>query len=567
MKTKNYTLIFTIILLLGGIDEIHAQNCPRSAQQADFVTPRAKIRHLPSGDLWWDRSDGRFMIDDPRLSDNPVSAVFAGGFWAGGSDDGGNLKFAGSTYGPGTDWFPGPLDDTGQITEEDCSNYDKIWQVTKEELDLFLDDLGDNGIIDDPIPVNILQWPGRNNPHSLSENGFDLPADRGLAPFFDEDQNGTYDPTKGDYPFIKNAELAQWWIINDGGNIHGESNGQPVNIDVSVLAYSFDTDPEGNTNIFYECEITNRAVESINEFHFGLWIDVDLGCYTDDYVGCSPAHNLAYSYNQDEVDGDDNCNCPSGVSSFCNGIPLFGVKVLEGLIDENNNSIGMSNMIYYNNNGIGGPWSQGTTDPTIAIEYYNMLTGSWRDGAPLTFGADGYDLSSTDITNFAFPDPPNDPNGWSQCTANLSQSDRRIVIGSGGVRMLPGQKNKFAFAAIVTGPVDHPCPDITPLIDAADDAQTTYDGMPSSIQKPKYHTSLVLTPNPANEFVNIKLGNDELISKLLLTNANGKVLLNISQINQQQYQLLKNDLASGIYFIEVVSNKGSKGIEKIIFLD
>ncbi|MBK9593571.1 MAG: hypothetical protein IPO32_19420 [Crocinitomicaceae bacterium] len=58
-----------------------------------------------------------------------------------------------------------------------------------------------------------------------------------------------------------------------------------------------------------------------------------------------------------------------------NGIPYpgLGIGFGDGIID--NERMGMSKFLYYNNGGGGAQ-----TDPQSAQEYYNYLTGYWKDG-------------------------------------------------------------------------------------------------------------------------------------------------------------------------------------------
>ena len=69
--------------------------------------------------------------------------------------------------------------------------------------------------------------------------GFDLPfTNQGLAGFFDADENGEYNPLKGDYPSIeirgcaldKYPDEMIFWIYNDqaGAEPHGNTNGRAI---------------------------------------------------------------------------------------------------------------------------------------------------------------------------------------------------------------------------------------------------------------------------------------------------------------------------------------------------
>ena len=558
---KTFKTLFILSLFIGPLNGI-AQLCDQSSEYLDLTTSRTSVRHTTSGSLWWSGGDGQFIVDDSNLSSSPVPAMFVGGLWVGSLDDAGNLKIATSLYGMNsgrTDWWSGPLADGGQPSSENCSNFDKVWEITKTDIQAFREDFEDNGILDDDIPSSIRSWPGRDNPMSLEANGFNLPIGRKLAPFVDQNNDGVYNPQDGDYPFTKDAVSANWWIINDNGNIHRESNGDPLKIEVSFLAYHFPTATGESTRVYYDLELTNRANEPQNELYAGLWMDPDMGCHMDDYVGCLPDENLAFLYNGDQIDGDDNNAC-SGLPTFDIDIPFVGVKILEGLTDDNND-LGMSSFMYFPSAYLSHPGANGLTNPQ---EFYNFLKGIWKDGTPLTFGGDGYDPGGTP-TKFAYPDPPNLDGGWSMCQESTTPQDFRMMMNSGPVRMEPEQVKKFSFVTIVTGAVDHPCPDLSTLITAGAVAQQIYDSGPTSVKNQIEKTAVYVSPNPASDFININVSETENIDYLKLITADGKIVFEKGNIQSNGLRLDRANYPSGIYFLQVISEEGKIGEEKIIF--
>src|SRR5690606_30980396 len=115
-----------------------------------------------------------------------VSSSFAGSIWLGGLDAGGQLKIAAMTYRQsGFDFWPGPLDTVNASSDAaTCQKYDQIYQVSRNEVDLF--------VAGGPVTSNISNWPG-NGDVSLKHG-------RRLAPFVDVNLDGIYDPAGGDYP-------------------------------------------------------------------------------------------------------------------------------------------------------------------------------------------------------------------------------------------------------------------------------------------------------------------------------------------------------------------------------
>ena len=104
-----------------------------------------------------------------------------------------------------------------------------------------------------------------------------------------------------------------FWVYNDAGNIHSESRGDPIQMEVQVQAFSYATNDEINDMTFQRYKLINRAVESIDSMFFAMWVDADLGCFTDDYVGSDVSRSLGYMYNEDALDGQTGCACPQGV--------------------------------------------------------------------------------------------------------------------------------------------------------------------------------------------------------------------------------------------------------------
>ena len=71
----------------------------------------------------------------------------------------------------------------------------------------------------------------------------------GLAPFFDQNGNGVYEPMLGDVPNINNADQGIWWVFNDAGNIHTQSNGATIGAEIQVLAYAYVSSNESINNV------------------------------------------------------------------------------------------------------------------------------------------------------------------------------------------------------------------------------------------------------------------------------------------------------------------------------
>lgn len=464
--------------------------CANSESQIDMEINNVRARLLGGGDCWWDFRDGRYIVPkvDVSTGQQEVSAIFAGSVWLGGVDPAGNLKLAAQTYRSDgqNDFWPGPLTEIGITSEDTCKRWDRHFRVTGDEIRKHLANLAAGDLNPDNIPRGVRGWPAQRNPYFADVWGFDLPdTKQGLAGFFDADGDNEYDPLAGDYPSIeirgcpldRYPDEMLFWIYNDqgGGAPHQRTNGSAIQMEVQVQAFSYLTNDELNDMTFQRYKLINRATELIDSTFFAMWVDPDLGCSVDDYIGCDSSKSLMYVYNQDPTDGQPNCECVvfgRPTPTYCEKVPILGVDYFRGPLDENGDEIGMSSFVYYNNGSIGSPAPE-TTDPDLPIEYYRYLTGYWRDGAPFTYGGNGY--GGTEPTRYALSDPPNDQAGWSMCTADLPFGDRRTLQASGPFRLLPGAVNELIIGIPWVPDIDYPCPDLEQLFRADNLAQGLFD--------------------------------------------------------------------------------------------
>jgi len=320
-----------------------------------------------------------------------------------------------------------------------------------------------------------------------------------------------YDPLSGDFPIIEiegcedyynpDEDLRDapqfpdqmiFWIYNDNGNSHLNSGSViPLQMEVQVQAFAYATNDALNNMTFQRYKLINRGKEILNNTYFGMWIDGDLGCYTDDYIGCDTSRSFAYYYNADAVDGTSGTVCDGGVPTYGTEVPLMGIDYFRGPKEfitvydstemdsiEITRELGMSAFVYFNNAGVGSPPPQ-TTDPSrgLAAEYYNYLQGIWKDGTPYTVGGDGYQTSGP-VTKYVFPSVPSDESAeaWSMCSETLGEGDRRTIQSSGPFNLRPGAVNELIIGVPwVADEQTYPCPVMTRLFEADDLAQNLFD--------------------------------------------------------------------------------------------
>ena len=305
---------------------------PSSAfEWLDINNVRTRIN--AGGDMWWDLPSGtgsKYFIP----ANGSATSLYAGSLWIAGVDVNNQLKCAALRFRQiGNDYYTGPLtvDGKASITPETCAKWDKIYKITRAEVDEFLAAFDPNtGRLDEgyQMPTIIKNWPAtraEDDPEGIAKY---------LAPFYDADGDGEYNPEIGDYPYyditnelchtkistmeeelegtmhgsiladqVLKGDQTLWWIFNDKGAAHTESGGQAIGIEVRAQAFAFATNDEINNMTFCSYEIINRSTYTLTGTYFSPWTDVDLGFAKDDYVGCDVGRGLGYGYNGAYIDG------------------------------------------------------------------------------------------------------------------------------------------------------------------------------------------------------------------------------------------------------------------------
>ena len=432
---------------------------PSSAfEWLDINNVRTRIN--AGGDMWWDLPSGtgsKYYIP----ANGAATSLFAGSLWIAGVDINNQLKCAALRFRQvGNDYWTGPLtiDGTASIDNATCAKWDKIFKITRAEVDDFLANLDENGkpVQGYEIPSIISKWPAHPDETEVGISHY-------LAPFYDADGDGEYDPNQGDYPYydidnelchtktptmdeeyegsvhgsiladqVLKGDQTLWWIFNDKGNSHTESSGDAIGIEVRAQAFAFATNDEINNMTFYSYEIINRSTYVLTGTYFSPWTDVDLGYGWDDYVGCDVQRGLGYGYNGKSVDGSgepeaygsqppaigidffqgpymdpDGIDNPKYSYSYVShydpatGDSIFVISDSTIMCDESINGVNFGNGIV-DDERFGmrrfvyhDNSSAYNGDPKNAPEYYNYLRGIWRDGTRMRYGGNAY--SGSDV--------------------------------------------------------------------------------------------------------------------------------------------------------------------------
>lgn len=466
-----------IVQKSSNASTVLANNCTPGTNLEVLNVNNVRTTMRGSGDFWWDGQFARYEIP----TGSGKHSVYAGSIWIGGLTDNNNLKVAAMTYRQtGVDFWPGPLDGDQEIfndvtnqfepnpnyglTSIDvCSDYNTHFKVSLAEVSEFYSNCI-NGNFQEV--QSIMEWPG---------NGVNGELSTMLAPYVDLNNNGRYEPELCEYPAydltssgdclgkdILFGDETIFWVYNDRGNIHTESGSEAIGLELQTQAFAFATNDEINDMTFYNFKILNRSVESLNETFFGTWVDSDVGYHFDDYVGCDVGRGLGYTYNGDAED--------EGASGYGLNPPALGLDFFRGpladandgvdndkdgcvdctiVTDEDGNvtqvdddlvpeQIIMSKFVFYNNN-----FDAVSGNPQVTSDFYNYLSGRWRNGNPITYGGTGQDPSNPPC-DYMFPDDtdPDFPgNPWTEESAGNTPHDRRFLISAGPFTLEPGAVN------------------------------------------------------------------------------------------------------------------------------
>ncbi len=431
-----------------------AGDCVTPTAQFDLDINNVRARLLTGGDTWWNLSEARYEVPKGDGTGASLNAIFAGAIWITGKDAGGNLKCAAQRYRQGgDDFWPGPLSN-GVIDKATCNKYDRFFNVYSSAIDSARDAFAQKGTATTlaDIPRSVLAWPGKGNPYlqtdpTLVGETFDIQDN--LAPFNDFDGDGIYDPTKGDHPSIpcrgkvsdSYADQMVFWVFNDMGNLHTETNGQSIGIQVNALAFAYQTTDEINSMTFYKYEVTNKSANNLSQTYISQWADPDLGCFSNDRVGCDVGRSLGIVYN----DGSDpDCN---GVGGYGAQLPLIGIDFFEGPLGDDSlrTELGLTSFVYFTNGG-----NAPVADPSSAAQYRNYMTGFWNDGTPFTDAGTGYNNGNP--TNYIFSGEPCVTGSWSDYSSGQPAGDRRFVQTSGPFTLRTGEPQYITVGVVFVRP-------------------------------------------------------------------------------------------------------------------
>lgn len=336
-----------------------------------------------------------------------------------------------------------------QYYETENEIWDRVWNITRAEIEYHIINLNDPGYI---IPEVIENWPA----HGDVSKG----QAANLAPFIDVDDNDIYEPELGDYPDILGDQAI--YSIYNGERFNEDMN--PMGIETHVMTYAFDCDDILDNVIFLYTKHYNRSELNYNDAFLGFYADTDIGDYTDDFIITDVDRASVIAINGDAFDNDYGAILPGQSITILRGVKQdtdnldndFGIQDMQtingigygdGIVD--NEYRGLDFSVDVSNTGVA------MGDPDNEIEFYNTMTGKWRYGNPIKYGGNGYDTDTSSI-NSRYKNSVNDTYQYgtygilpNENTAWATIPSDKRMIGSSGPFTFEAGSSKDMYLAFV----------------------------------------------------------------------------------------------------------------------
>lgn len=457
--------------------------------------------------------------------------LYANSLGFGGKDQDSSLYFVGERFpflgDIGCSFYPGPIDNR-EIREK--RNW--MFKVKRAEIGYHLNNYTQPNY---KMPDGIKNWPAHGDV-SLGEAAC-------LAPFVDVDNDGNYDPEKGDYPYIRGDE-AIYIIYNDYGR-HTIKDGKPMNVEVHLMLYAYETGNEELKNtIFANYRLINRSEKTYHDFYAGTIAEFKLG-ERDDYEGCDTTLNMSYVYNGDNFDG-----YIQG-SGFKENPPAFGITFLNRKLTNMMSYTGSNTILGY---------------PHSVEDYNNYFRSRWKGGYKLVEGGMGVPGSVPPPYNYVkhiYPGDPVNNTGWTRYNSGISFGRARSISSTGPNVFSSGDVFELDIAYVYAR--DTSFTNLENLAKLKLDVQAIrqfYNNqsflhlddncMLVGIEENKdfftEESSVQLMPNPSSG--RVTLSSKENIQTIQVITIDGKMIKK-EKANQINYDLDLRSLSPGVYFIRV----------------
>lgn len=503
-----------------------------------------------------------------------------------------------SSFNDQFDELPGPYTTNNMYNELMEAKYNRPYHVSLQMIQDHIDSVAFGSSSYAPV-WEIGNWPAHGNTA--------LGQAANLAPYVDNNSNGIYEPLLGDYPRIYGSDCVfSLTHYRDNGDVN-----KALEFHSYVYTQKCDTNETFDNVLMRKVKVFSRGAE-IDSLFFGGHFDGDMGNYNDDYVGTNVELGMVYNYNADLMDEDN-----SGRKGYHDTLAAQGIMVLKGFKQANDgidNGIGIlpgqSVNGYGFNDGVtdneyaglyaanvftGTNAPVGQSDPTSAMQWYNVLNGLWQLGDEVYYGGTGFPGApcvSTIATNYMYPansdllnwgtggvDPGFDWSEFEPCGVGSTSNpggDRRGAYSFGKTALSNGEFVELDYAYLIkrqnapATAIFEPVTDLFVKASAVRSAFLSNDG-PCGINFDPIPVDLgveestlegadlfTLYPNPTTGLVRIN-GISEIGGTIQIFDINGKLLQTVTDYQAMQVIDLK-DLDGNLFILRIQS--GSKTSQK-----
>ena len=491
-----------------------------------------------------------------------ASLLEESGLWISGLDPGGSLRMSVALQGK-SDFSSGTLNPVTGAPSGFLKN--KIWKVTGAEIEQHKADFTDNGVIDNPIPA-IFGWPGiGNSSFEIFNNGMQLPnTPQALAPFFDADFDGLYNPANGDYPtveiryctYIEDAKEICWYVINDADvPSNPATTAGRLRVEIQVTAWAYECSAENApiaNSIFTSLKIINRNPVVLNQVRFGLYNDFSIGGKEDDFVGFDPLNWLTFAYNGSNNDLIHGANAPAM------GLDILRSPFKPTILANGSDSILSTTLNYF------VPFNPTANYTEVGI--LNMMKGLNSDGTPLP------------NNGFPYPGNPNIANEPSELSAGNTPGNRATITTFEPFELRPGAQNQILVSHFFTQKAEYSSlKNQSLLYDLSGGVQRFFDNcfetdpnfdpcISLAVAAPEASATaddIISFPNPVQEIWFLESKNASIIG-VTLADIQGKLVFQQQGLQSNTLALPLSTLPSGIYTARVRMDNGAIAVRKLV---
>lgn len=495
----------------------------------------ASVHLSDAGTFFYDFENHTRGYEIPKGSG--LSPIYSTQFWFAAIDAQSEIHFVqGGIPNEGSDVFNGPISNPGTYTTTDYQNkWNKsIWSICQTDIDNFklqyLCNLDPNCNEVYPITNEAMQtindWPAHGD-NNLGQSIY-------LAPFFDYNADGVYNPTDGDYPIIKGC-CATYMIRNDAAETHSYTNTDAIGIEIHYMFYQYKTWDYLNDATFIDIIAINKSNTNYPEFIHSIAVDADIGNFNDDYFGTDSLNNLIFFYNSDNNDEDYQQTLGYGLNP-----PAIGVVNLNNDMTSN----------------------VPLTDVGLTVSNkWNLMNGLKADGS-------FWQKPNTNPTKFVFSGNPNNSTEWSALsvgyTNNEAKSLSSVNVGSFNI----GDTLKQSYAVTFSRNGNY-LENVQSIIDLSSDVKLFYENESdvtclngtTNLSKQELF-NVTISPNPSSGVVNINNIDKKLMSINIL-NSQGKIQLGKLVTSESNIKIDLSNKEQGIYFFHLKTESGNL-IKKVV---